>query len=120
MRIIDWSSDVCSSDLLPPTSITAGTGSTPGTIDVTVTPPTVPDGWVLVKAVATAMPDANPTGIFTGPYVEGTDVSSPYAITLLGLPAGVLCDVQAWLVWEKQSGQLAYSDRKSTRLNSSH
>src|SRR3546814_7568895 len=50
---------------LPPTSITAVTGSTPGTIDVTVTPPTVPDGWVLVKAVATAMPDANPTGIFT-------------------------------------------------------
>lgn len=94
---------------LPPVEVTAVTGSVPGTIDVTVTPPEAPDGWILVKAVATAFPDGDPSGIFMGPYVQGTDEATPYAITLTGLPAGEECQVQAWLVWQKQSGKLAYS-----------
>lgn len=94
---------------LPPLSITPSTGANAGEIDVSITPPSAPDGWVLVKAVATAFPDADPTGIFTGPYVAATDEDSPWEVTLEGLPTGVNCQVQAWLVWQKQSGKLAYS-----------
>lgn len=94
---------------LPPVSIAAVAGGTSGAIAVTVSAPAIPSGWVLQKAVATAFPDADPTGIFTGPYVQGTDDTTPYAITLTGLPPAALCQVQAWLVWQKSSGQLAYS-----------
>lgn len=94
---------------LPPVTIAAIAGGAGGEISVTVTPPTAPQGWVLVKAVASAFPDADPTGIFTGPYVAAEDLVAPYEIDLAGLPAATNCQVQAWLVWEKNSGQLAYS-----------
>ncbi len=94
---------------LPPLSITPTAGAAPGEIDIAITPPTPPDGWVLVKAVATAFPDNDPTGIFTGPYVADTAVTAPWEITLEGLPTAATCQVQAWLVWQKQTGKLAYS-----------
>lgn len=94
---------------LPPVSITVTTGSGSGEIDVDVTAPDTPDGWVLMKAVATAFPDGDPTTFFAGPYVQATDAMTPYELTLTGLPPAANCQVQAWLVWQKQSGQLAYS-----------
>lgn len=94
---------------LPPVSITAVAGAGAGEIDVTIDEPDIPTGWALTRAVATAFPDADPTGIFTGPYVQGTDAATPFEITLTGLPTGVTCQVQAWLVWTKPNGKTAYS-----------
>lgn len=94
---------------LPPVTFNAATGTSPGEVVATFTVPSAPPGWALTKAVAVAFPDADPTGIFTGPFVQGTDNSSPYEITLGGLGAGVACQVAGWLVWTKPNGDLAYS-----------
>lgn len=94
---------------LPPLTFSAATGTSPGEVVATFTVPAAPDGWALDKAVAVAFPDADPTGIFMGPFVQGTDNSSPYEITLAGLGAGVPCQVAGWLVWTKPNGDLAYS-----------
>lgn len=94
---------------LPPTSIVVTTGGGAGEIDVDFNIPEIPTGWVLTKAVATAVPDADPTGIFTGPYVQATDNVTPYSVTLTGLPTGDDCVVTAWLVWQKPNGKAAYS-----------
>lgn len=103
---------------LPPVAITATTGSGSGEIDVAVTPPPAPSGWLLTKAVATAFPDGDPKTFFSGPYVEGTDVGPTPDITLTGLPAGEVCQVQAWLVWEKPNGATAYSVALSDQVTS--
>lgn len=94
---------------LPPVSIAAVTGGGAGEIDVSLVIPEIPTGWALTKAVATAFPDADPTGIFMGPYVQATDAVAPYALELSGLPTGEVCQVQVWLVWMKPNGKPAYS-----------
>lgn len=95
---------------LPPSAFAATTGTTPGEIDFDFTVPTdIPDGWVLSKAVAVAVPDADPTGFFAGPFVQEVVAVAPWDGTLTGLPAGANCQVMGWLVWEKPNGALAYS-----------
>lgn len=103
---------------LPPVSISVSSGSGAGKINVHVTAPAIPSGWALTRAVATAFPDADPTGIFAGPYVQATDASAPYELTLTGLPAATVCQVQAWLVWTKPSGKPAYSVALSDQATS--
>lgn len=94
---------------LPPTSFSAVTGSVAGTIDFTFDVPATPSGWTLLRSVAVAFPDADPTGIFMGPYVEETVAVAPWDGTLTGLGSGVVCQVAGWLVWQKPNGDLAYS-----------
>lgn len=94
---------------LPPVSFAAATGVNPGEITWTMTPPTIPSGWAIQSAVAVAFPDADPTGIFSGPFVQDIDVSSTYGGVLAGLGSAVLCQVSGWLVWTKPDGKLAYS-----------
>ena len=92
-----------------PQSFNAVPGSNAGEIVATVVPPATPSGWTLVEAVAVAFPDADPTGIFTGPFVQGSDASAPYSITLTDLPPGELCQVRGWLKWQKPDLSFAYS-----------
>jgi hypothetical protein len=94
---------------LPAVSFAAVTGGSAGTIDWTLTPPSLPSGWTIAKAVAVAFPDADPTGIFSGPFVQSTDATSTYGGTLSGLGSAIPCQVSGWLVWNKPDGKLAYS-----------
>jgi hypothetical protein len=94
---------------LPPIATTAVAGAGAGEIDWTLTEPAAPSGWTIQSAVAVAVPDADPTGIFAGPFVSEVDLATPFAGTLTGLPTGVDCQVGLWLVWEKPDGKLAYS-----------
>lgn len=92
-----------------PVSVAAVTGAATGEIDVTVTVPVIPTGWAITRVVAVAFPDADPTGIFLGPFVQATDAAAPYQPALTGLGSAVLCQVSAWIVWEKPDGSAAYS-----------
>lgn len=92
-----------------PVSVAAVTGGASGEIDVTVTVPTIPPGWAITKVVAIGFPDANPTGIFLGPFVQATDAAAPYQPDLTGLGSAVPCQVAAWIVWTKPDGSAAYS-----------
>lgn len=95
---------------LPPAAFSAATGAAAGQIAFDFTVPTdIPQGWVLSKSVAVAVPDADPTGIFTGPFVQEVVSVAPWDGILEGLPPGVNCQVMGWLVWEKPNGALAYS-----------
>lgn len=94
---------------LPPVTFAAVTGGAAGEIDFTFDVPATPSGWTLLRSVATAFPDADPTGIFMGPYVEETVALAPWDGTLTGCDSGVNHQVAGWLVWQKPSGDLAYS-----------
>lgn len=95
---------------LPPSTVTAATGSNAGEVTVTVVPPVqLPDGWTVDSCAAAAFPEQDPVGLFTGPFVAGTDATDPYVITLAGLGAGTPCACFGWVVYEKPNGDLAYS-----------
>lgn len=94
---------------LPPVGVTVGPGSNPGEIVISGTAPTAPTGWTFQALCAAAVPDADPTGFFAGPFVYGEDTTSTYAITLSGLGAGTACQVGVWARWMKPNGDLAYS-----------
>lgn len=94
---------------LPPESINAATGTTPGSIDVTFVVPAAPVGWTLTSAVAAAFEDQAPNAFFTGNFRAASDNAAPWVVTITGLTAGAVCNVGGWLVWTKPNGQLAYS-----------
>src|SRR3546814_7643349 len=97
MRISDWSSDVCSSDLLPLYLLGESMG-----------------GPVVLAALAGAKP----------PAVEGAVLVAPAVWARSTMPfhqrAGLWLGTHLF-PWAKFSGRgLGIQDRKSTRLNSSH
>jgi len=95
---------------LPPAGVVASTGSGTGEIDVTITPPAqLPDGWTVSKAVAVAVVDQTPEGIFSGNFVADEDTTDPYEITLTDFDASQDCVAYGFIVYEKANGDLAYS-----------
>jgi hypothetical protein len=95
---------------LPPAGVVAATGVNPGEITVTVTPPDqLPEGWTVEMCGAAAVVDQDPVGLFSGPFVAGTDAADPYVITLGGFEAGANVMAYGWVVYEKPDGSLAYS-----------
>jgi hypothetical protein len=95
---------------LPPEGVVAVAGGSTGEIDVTVTPPSqLPIDWSIVECGAAAFQQQNPIGLFTGPFVAGTDDTAPYEITLTGLGPAEVCAVFGWVVYERNDGKLAYS-----------
>ncbi len=104
---------------LPPVSVAAAAGAASGEIDVTVVPPSqLPLGWEIVECAAAAVVDQDPIGIFSGPFVAGTDAIDPYVITLAGMGSAVDCMAFGWVVYEKADGQLAYSVSLSDAVTS--
>lgn len=95
---------------LPPISVTAATGVVAGEITVTIVPPSqLPDGWTIVECGAAAVPQQDPVGLFTGPFVAGTDTTNPYVITLGGFTAASTVQAWGWVVYLKPDGLNAYS-----------
>lgn len=103
---------------LIPLNVMVTTGANAGEIDITADAPTAPDGWTVNSLVAAAVPDADPTADFFGPFIAGSDNAAPYTITLGGLGSGVDCEVGVWLVWNKPNGDLAYSPSQTYQATS--
>lgn len=95
---------------LPPTTVVVATGSTPGAITVTVTPPAqLPEGWTVTEVAAAGFPQQNPIGLFDGPFVAATQANPATPIVLSGFTAGEDVAGFGWVVYERPDGQLAYS-----------
>lgn len=94
---------------LPPLNINVATGTTPGTVDVTANAPTAPAGWTEFTLVAAGVPQGDPTAIFAGPFVAGTDDTSTYAVTLDFDAPSLPVVVGVWARWTKPNGDYAYS-----------
>jgi len=97
---------------LPPISFSAADSATAGQIDVSMSVPDAPDGWTLTKAVAVAITNQAPDGIFEGVIVSAEDLTAPYAPNITGLDNDEYV-VGGYLVWTKPDGSLAYSASSS-------
>lgn len=95
---------------LPPISVTATTGSGSGEIDVTIAVTgQLPVDWTVDSVVAAAVPDQDPVGIFSGPFVAGSEANPMNDVVLTGLGSAVPCVAFGWVVYERNDGRLAYS-----------
>src|SRR4051812_13108228 len=70
---------------LPPITFTATDSVTANQIDVSMSAPAAPTGWTCVGAVAVAVPDQAPDGIYEGTIYSAEDDVSPYAPNLTGV-----------------------------------
>src|SRR3546814_7914276 len=108
MRISDWSSDVCSSDLADPPAGADGAPASPQKEDDNET-----DGWQCAKDVAWgAVEDTvvgTVIGVFSSAAAEPDMKYSGGNSSGQRIPRGKI-----------QYGRILLRDRKSTRLNSSH
>lgn len=93
----------------PPVNIVVAPGTTPGGVLITASAPTIPPGWTGFTLVAAAVPNEDPTGIFTGPWASGEDNTSTYSVQLTGFAEGIEVSVGVWAKWTKPNGQFAYS-----------
>ena len=95
---------------LPPVSFTASTGSGSGEIDGDIVAPTqLPDGWSISQWGMAAVVDQDPTGIFSGAFVAGTNADDTATITLSGMGAAESCVAYGWIEYTKPDGNTAYS-----------
>ena len=95
---------------LPPVAVVAANGVADGDITVTVTPPDVlPEGWNITAVHAAAILEQDPTGIFSGPFVAGSDAAAPYEVALGGFALADNLVAYGWIEYEKPNGQAAYS-----------
>lgn len=93
---------------LAPVLMVAAPGGA-GIITATFTVPAAPDGWAIDGAVASAVRDQDPHGIFAGEIVAAEDLGAPYVVNLAGLTTGEQYVVGGWLRWTKPDGTFAYS-----------
>lgn len=96
---------------LSATSIVAASPGA-GEIDVTVTAPAPPAGWVVTQTVAAILPDDDPAAVADGQSTEDTGASG-VAINFAGLTAGDYA-AAGWIEWEKPDGSVAYSASETT------
>lgn len=92
---------------LPANTMTAS-DDTGQVIEVVFDNPEAPTGWTLQSVVAVALIDQDPSGGFTGTFVEGEEDTTPW--TTVSLDVGVPGDymVTGWPTWEKPDGTIAY------------
>lgn len=88
--------------------VTSATGAGTGEIDLTITAPDAPDGWLLKSEVAVAFPDFDPSDRAQQPVVVAENDPPTGTITLSGFESGQSVVWASWLVWEKPDGKLAY------------
>lgn len=94
---------------LPPLNINVASGTTPGGCLITADAPTAPSGWTEFTLCAAAVPDADPTGFFAGPWAYGEDDTSTYSVQLTGFEEAIQVQVGVWARWTKPNGTYAYS-----------
>lgn len=94
---------------LPPVTFSAVDGAAAGEIETAFAVPAPPSGWTLQAAVAVAIPDQAPDGIFAGNILTAEDVADPYAPLITGAEVGETYQVGGYLRWAKPDGTIAYS-----------
>lgn len=92
---------------IPPSSISPTPGS--GTITVTVTAPTAPDGWTLTSAQGIVVLDQDPHDAIEATPVCIEDTSAAYSLVFSGLTSSVPYQLGVWLKWLTPTQQAAYS-----------
>lgn len=90
-----------------PASVSVSGGA--ASITVSITPPTLPTGWAVLRAVAVALVDQDPQDVFVGPWASNVNSAPPYSVTLSGLQAATSYLAGGWLVYSRADGQEAYS-----------
>lgn len=93
---------------IPLVGITVAPTATAGELQVTPEMPAIPTGWVVDSVVAIAIKDQAPDGAIDAIIYSAISATSPYTITLTGLPSGALMVVSAWPVFTKPDGSKAY------------
>lgn len=102
----------------PPASLTASGGANAGQITASAIPSTIPQGWTITRAQFVALPQQDPGGLFIGPVAYAEDATSPYSVTLTGLPPNTQCVVAVWFELQRDDGRLAYGTSLSTTATS--
>lgn len=92
---------------LPPTNLIVTPSD--GQLSIAATAPGVPDGWAIVKAVAIALVNQDPTDPFSGQWFTAESLVAPYTVTITGLTNATEYAVAYWLVWTRADGKTAYS-----------
>lgn len=92
---------------LPPDAISVTGGAALVTVEVTI--PDVPPGWELTSAVGIAILDQDPATPYTGPVGIDVETVDPTELSITGLDAPGDYRVGVYLVWEKPTGETAYS-----------
>src|SRR3546814_7515989 len=116
MRISDWSSDVCSSDLLADRAVAGAEGERPHGAALGLRPGPHPAPGGALREADGLSRRAELAGR-VAPGHQGRDLASPAAQRIQA--AGSVRPVDAEIHHLEQGG-LGRPDRKSTRLNSSH
>lgn len=97
---------------IPPTSLTATTGSSSGEIDIDVGAPSEPTGWTLDSINYVAMLDRDPATDPSDFPVEAQETTvtagSTNSYTISGLDAGQDYMVSVWTEWTRPDGRTAY------------
>lgn len=101
---------------IPLESVTASPTANPGEVKVTPVLPTLPTGWVIFSVVAVAIPDQAPTDPFSGIIIGGENETTPYEVTLTGLPSNELVVISAWPVFTRPDGKKAYGPSVNTTV----
>jgi len=100
------------------TTIAAVGGASSGEIEVTITSPPTPTGWVLAAAQAFAIEDGDPTTIVPSPIAAAENTTptedGDTTVTVTGLTGGVSYVVSGWLKWTKPDGKTAYGTSLAT------
>lgn len=95
---------------LPPVSVVAVAGAAAGEVSVTVNvPDQLPDGWTITATHAAAVVDQDPTGIFSGAFIAGSDAGGDAPIILAGFDPAQDVMAFGWVEYEKPDGKAAYS-----------
>lgn len=100
------------------TSVAAAATATPGELDVTISAPPAPTGWMLASVIAFAMADGLPQALVPNPIAEGENLApvegGDTVVTLTGLTSAVDHVVAGWLKWTKPDGSVAYGASLTT------
>lgn len=94
---------------LAPNGVTIQSGAVSGEVDVDVILPEAPDGWLAESLIVMALPDQDPSGLFSGRIFVDEDTVNAESVTLTGMEAGTDYAVSAFLEWSKPDGRKAYS-----------
>jgi len=79
-----------------------------GQITVTLTAPSLPNGWSIVEAAALAVENVNPSTVDVTSIVAASVNSTPYEIALQGLESGTEYLVGGWFHYTRPDGKPAY------------
>jgi len=102
---------------ISPATVLIAQGTTTGTVDITITTPTLPTGWTYLKGEAVALPDQSTQVDLVGPIVSAQAGAENTLFTIAGFATVQPVVVGAWLTLTKPNGEIAYSVGTTLKVN---